>query len=90
MVPRNQDERYYMVPELEIRVHESWINLVRWCQEQMPFGDIKVRIVNGQPTELLEKIPRVRFDKQTTIPKESQHEDTKVLTNLIQYCIIIL
>ena len=62
------EEKWYVVPELEIRVHESWINLVHWCQEQMPYGDIKIRIVNGQPTELLEQKARVRFDKQVTVP----------------------
>ena len=62
------EEKWYLVPDIEIRIHESWINLVRYCQEQIPFGDIKIRIVNGQPTELLESRPRVRFDKAPSIP----------------------
>ena len=62
------EEKFYVVPELEIRVHESWINLVSWCQNQMPFGDIKIRIVNGQPTELLEQRAKIRFDKNVSIP----------------------
>ena len=62
------DERWYVVPELEIRVHESWINLVHWCQNNAPFADIEIRIVNGQPTELLGCKPKVRFDKQASIP----------------------
>ena len=64
------EEKWYLVPDIEIRIHESWINLVRYCQEQIPFGDIKIRIVNGQPTQLLEQKPTVRFDKRPTIPSE--------------------
>ena len=65
--PKNED-KWYLVPEIEVRVHESWINLVQYCRDQIPFGDIKIRIVNGQPTDLLESKPRVRFDKQPSIP----------------------
>ena len=65
-MPKNE-EKWYLVPDVEIRIHESWINLVRYCQDQIPFGDIKIRIVNGQPTELLEAKAKVRFDKQPSI-----------------------
>ena len=68
MPKTKNDEKWYLVPDIEVRIHESWINLVRYCQEQIPFGDIKIRIVNGQPTELLESRPRVRFDKLPSIP----------------------
>ena len=64
-----EEERVYVIPELEIRVPESWINLVSWCQTQAPYADIGVRIVNGQPTDLLSCTPKVRFDKQTSIPQ---------------------
>jgi len=70
-MPKTNDDRWYLVPELEVRVHESWINLVQYCRDQMPFGDIKIRIVNGQPTQLLEQKPSIRFDKQGTIPPEA-------------------
>lgn len=59
----------YLIPELEIRISESWINLINWCQMQAPFSDVEVRIVNGQPTDLLACKPKVRFDKQPTIPQ---------------------
>ena len=64
-------EQWYLVPEIEVRIPESWINVIRYCQEQLPFGDIRIRIVNGAPTELLESCPRVRFDRPTTIPNSS-------------------
>ena len=63
------DEKVYLIPELEIRVHESWINLVSWCQTNAPYADIELRIVNGQPTELITCKPKVRFDKQASIPQ---------------------
>ena len=65
------EEKWYLVPEIEVRIPESWINVVRYCQEQLPFGDIKIRIVNGAPTELLESRARVRFDRSTITPDNS-------------------
>ncbi len=62
------EEKLYLVPELEIRISQSWINLISYCQEKFPYGDLTVRIVNAQPTDLLESRPRVRFDKVSTIP----------------------
>ena len=56
--------------QIEIRVSESWIRLIRFCQVELPHGDLKVRIVNGQPTELLEAKRKVRFDKEETIPTD--------------------
>ena len=61
------EDKYYVVPELEVRVHESWINLVRYCQTQIPYGDIKIRIVDGRPTELLEERQKVRFDRNPPV-----------------------
>ena len=65
---KNED-KIYLIPELEIRVPESWIRLVRYCQTEFPNGDLKIRVVNSQPTEMLESKPRVRFDKEMVIPK---------------------
>jgi len=65
---KKEEELWYVIPELEVRVHQSWINLVQYCRDQIPYGDITIRIVNGQPTELISSNPKVRFDKQSTIP----------------------
>ena len=62
------EEKWYLVPEVEVRVHESWINLVVYCRDQMPFGDIKIKIVDGRPTTLLEQRPSIRFDKVQSVP----------------------
>ena len=59
----------YLIPEIEIRVSPAWIRLIRYCQTEFPHGDLKIRIVNAQPTDLLEERRRIRFDKETTIPE---------------------
>ncbi len=53
----------YLIPELNIRVSMSWLNLITFCQGSLPYGDISVKIVNGQPTELLDKKEKIRFDR---------------------------
>jgi hypothetical protein len=64
------EERVFVVPELQVRVNESWVRLVRWCQVSFPHGDLKIRIVNAQPTELLEERRRIRFDKEDTLSSD--------------------
>lgn len=56
------------LPEIEVNVSKSWIRLIRFCQTSFPFGDLTIRIVNAQPTELVEKKPKIRFDKEASIP----------------------
>ena len=59
-----------MANAVEIRVTDNWINLIRFCATEFPYGDLGVRIVKGEPTELLlDKTKRkIRFDKESTIP----------------------
>ena len=47
-------DRTWLVPDLEVRVNESWIRLVRYCQTQLPFGEIRIKIVNAEPTKLID------------------------------------
>ena len=63
------NQESYLIPELEIRITPAWIRLIRFCQTEFPNGDIKVRIVNCQPTELLERKEKIRFDKEQVIPQ---------------------
>lgn len=51
-----------------IKVSEAWLNLIHFCMTEIPHGDLKIRIVNSQPTELLEVKRKVRFDKPATLP----------------------
>ena len=65
-ISKQVEETWYIVPELEIRVHMSWINLSQYCQVNFPFGDLWVRISNGLPTKRLKEIPNIRVDKQSS------------------------
>lgn len=67
MTKSKTEERVFIVPELDVRVPESWVRLVRWCQVAFPNGDIKIKIVNSQPTKLLEYKPDIRFDKEPSV-----------------------
>ena len=55
-----------LIPEMEIRVTPSWVRLIRFCQVDVQHGDIKVKIVNAQPTKLLDYSREIRFDKEMT------------------------
>ncbi len=53
----------------DVRAPLSWIRFVRFCQLEIPFGTVGVRLVAGQPTILLKSKREVRFDKMETIPE---------------------
>ena len=48
---------------VDVRISRAWLKFIMWCQNESPFSDVSVQIVNGQPTKLLQRIPDVRFDK---------------------------
>jgi len=89
-----KEEKWYIVPELEIRVHEAWINLVQYCQDNLQYGDLKIEISNALPGKRLDEIPKIRFDK----PSPSEVKGTWYIisslnvrvheswVNLIQWC----
>ena len=56
------------------KIPASWLRLIQYCQTELPHGELKVRIVNGEPTALLEAHRAIRFDKSETIPKRRQEE----------------
>ena len=89
-----KEEIWYIVPEIEVRVHESWIKLMQYCQENLPYGEIKIQVSNAQPTRKLKETPNIRFDKQV-VPRVDgtwyliPSLDCKVheyWVNLIQWC----
>ena len=63
--------------QTEVKVTPAWIRLVRYCHSTMPHGDLKVKIVNGEPTKLLETKPDYRFDKPGMLPNELPRDLTK-------------
>ncbi len=69
MSPKNAEDKVYLIPELDVRVTEAWVNFINWCQQTAPYADIAIRIVNGQPTKLISCTPDIRFDKQASIPQ---------------------
>jgi len=87
------EDQWYVVPELEVRIHQSWVTLIRYCQETLPYGDLRVQIANALPTKKLKESPKIRFDKRNkannsmcyVIPSTGDriHESW---INLIQWC----
>ena len=90
-----REEIWYVVPEIEVRVHESWINLIRYCQESLPYGFLRLEVINAQPTKKLKEIPSIRFDKPSLargdngktylISSLNMHIDESWI-NLVQWC----
>jgi len=58
-----KEEIWYVVPEIEIRVHSSWIELVKYCQDKLPYGEMTIKINNALPGERLKETPNIRFDR---------------------------
>ena len=52
----------------EIKVTEAWLRLIRFCIMELPHGEIRVRIINGEPATLIDYRRNIRFDKPGTIP----------------------
>jgi len=63
----------------KVSVSESWIRLILFVQRTLPHGELTVRIVNGEPTELVASKRRVRFDKPDTIPFDESSPDGEEL-----------
>jgi len=58
----------YLVQSLDIRIPQSWINLIQWCQNFFNSGIIEFKLVAAQPTDLLGVSQRMNFSKPETIP----------------------
>ena len=53
---------------VEMRVSRNWIRFISFCRDQCPHGNVNVRILNGEPTKLVDVKREIRFDKSETIP----------------------
>ena len=60
----------YIIPELEIRITPSWIRLIRYCQVNLPNGQLCVKINNAEPGNLVSEHTKraIRFDKEQDVP----------------------
>jgi len=63
-----------LLPELEIRISPAWIRLIRFCQMNIPHGQVCIKISNAEPTDLVPEHTkrRIRFDKEESIPLEME------------------
>jgi len=61
-----QSKREILVPEVEVRISESWINFIQWSKNNIPNGQICFTIANGEPVKLITKYTEtnIRFDKR--------------------------
>jgi len=65
-----------MIPKTEdVKTTPAWKELIKFCADSFPHGELKIKIVNSQPMELLEMKRRIRFDKQATVPKKLTEAD---------------
>ena len=64
-----QADRMWLVPELEIRISESWIRLIRYCQTSLPNGQLCFKVNNAEPGRLVSEHTKrdIRFDKEQDV-----------------------
>ena len=59
-------------PELlELKVHRSWTKLIDWVERVLPFGQVCVRVINGNPGRLVQEHTYydLRFDQDRVGPR---------------------
>ena len=88
-----KEDIWYVVPEIEVRVHESWVRLIQYCQENLPYGELKIQLSNAMPTKRVKETPSIRFDKQKSKTKGKSYVISSIdvhiheyWINLIQWC----
>ena len=52
----------------EARVTPAWLRFILFCQKEIPHGEVKVQIVSGEPTKLIDFKRAIRFDKEGSVP----------------------
>ena len=58
-------------PEVELgeaKITDAWKRFILYCQREVPHGEVRVQIVSGEPTRLLDLKKAIRFDKEDSIP----------------------
>ena len=46
MVKTKKQDRVWFVPDLEVRVSESWVRMVRRCQTEFPDGVMRLSLIH--------------------------------------------
>ena len=49
-----------------VKVTAAWLRFIRYVQVELPHGEASIRLVNGEPTNLLSSKPSIRFDREIT------------------------
>ena len=58
IMPKGTQEAPVRVP-----VSDSWKRLILWVGDNLPHGELTVRIVEGSPTDLVSFNQKIRFDR---------------------------
>lgn len=53
----------------QAKVTEAWLSLIQYVRDVVPYGQITFKVHQGEPMELIEAKPKVRFDKGWNLPK---------------------
>lgn len=69
MTTKILEDKDFLVPEIEVRISESWINLIQWCKLNIPHGQVCVELNNGEPGNLIHDHTKVKinFGRKSTI-----------------------
>ena len=59
----------------DVRISQTWANFILFIQREVPFGEVKIKLVGGEPVKLLTKTRDIRFDKVETLPRYSPTVD---------------
>ena len=62
---------------LELEVHRSWTNHIEWVHQTIPFGQVCIKVVNGNPGKLVHEHTffDIRFDQDLISPKPIEDID---------------
>mgnify|MGYP001572494347 CR=1 FL=1 len=62
MIKQAEKSEPVLLPEIEVRVSESWINFIQWCKINVPHGQVCFKINNGEPGDLVNDYTKVRIN----------------------------
>jgi len=51
-----------LVPEIDVRISESWINFIQWCKCNIPHGQVCVELNGGEPGNLIHDHTKVKIN----------------------------
>lgn len=50
------------------KITENWIRLIQYARGVVPYGELTIEIVAGEPLTLISAKRKIRFDKPDTLP----------------------